>query len=352
MNPAFWRERKVFVTGHTGFKGGWLCVWLHALGARVTGYALEPPTSPALFQVAKVGAILQADHRGDVRDLSALGQAIRAAAPYVIFHLAAQSLVREGYASPVATYATNVMGTVNVLEAARQTPGIFAIVNVTSDKCYANRGSRAPYREGDPMGGDDPYSSSKGAAELAAAAYQRSFFGEGRPALASARAGNAVGGGDWATGRLVPDWFRASDAGEPLVIRSPDAVRPWQHVLEPLSGYLMLAERLAGEGSAFSGGWNFGPSEDDTSTVRFIVSYLAERGGGRVEVTDEPQPYEAEFLKLDAEKARTRLGWAPRWDVREALDRTIAWHRAWRGGADMRKATLQQIEAYSAARAR
>jgi CDP-glucose 4,6-dehydratase len=325
---------------------------LHALGARVTGYALKPSSSPALFDVAGIEGILETSHLDDVRDLPALAHAVRAATPDVIFHLAAQPLVRVGYSKPAETYATNVMGTVNVLEAARLTPGISAIVNVTSDKCYENREPMSAHRESDPMGGHDPYSSSKGAAELVASAYSRSFFAGGKPALASARAGNAVGGGDWAADRLVPDWFRASDAGEPLRVRSPDAVRPWQHVLEPLSGYMMLAERLTTDGAAFVGGWNFGPADEDAQTVRFIATYLAARCGGRVEVTGDPQPYEAEFLKLDTVKARTKLGWTPRWHLREALDRTIEWHRAWRGGADMRAATLQQIEAYTAAKIR
>lgn len=348
VTPDFWRGRKVFLTGHTGFKGGWLTLWLTALDARVTGYALAPPTDPSLFVTAGVEGVMVASHFGDVSDLSALAVALRSAEPEIVIHMAAQSLVRPSYADPVATYATNVMGTVNLLEAVRGVPTVHAVVSVTSDKCYENREWPHAYREADAMGGHDPYSSSKGAAELVAAAYQRSFFAKTDTALASARAGNVIGGGDWATDRLAPDFFRALDAGLPLLIRSPNAIRPWQHVLEPLAGYLMLAERLAETGAKFAGGWNFGPAEEDARSVKFVADYLARQAGGRVEIAGEPTLHEAHSLRLDSGKARAGLGWSPRWRIGEALDRTVDWHRAWRAGEDMRKVTLEQIASYQA----
>ncbi len=273
---------------------------------------------------------------------------MRAARPEVVFHLAAQSLVRPSYSDPVGTYTTNVIGTVNVLEAARQIGDIRSVVIVTSDKCYENRGWERGYRETDAMGGYDPYSSSKGCAELVTSAFRRSYFGDGATAVASVRAGNIVGGGDWALDRLVPDFFRALDAGVPLRIRSPDGVRPWQHVLEPVAGYLALAEALANDGVAFAEGSNLGPSDDSVRTVNWIVDFLRERAGGTVDVERQPQPHEASYLTLNSSKARRRLSWAPRWTLGEALEKTIDWHRAWRQGADMRSITLNQIADYQA----
>lgn len=348
MTPEFWRDRRVFITGHTGFKGGWLALWLHSLGARVYGYSLPPPTDPSLFVVAGIADILAANTVADVRDLDALEAAMRAARPDVVFHLAAQSLVRPSYSDPVGTYTTNVIGTVNVLEAVRRTGCIRSGVIATSDKCYENVGSKRGYRETDAMGGRDPYSSSKGCAELVTSAFRCSFFGDGPTAVASVRAGNIVGGGDWALDRLVPDYFRALDAGAPLRIRSPDAVRPWQHVLEPVAGYLVLAEALATSGSEFAEGWNLGPSDDNVRTVSWIVDFLREHAGGTVEIDRQPQPHEAHYLALDSSKARRRLSWAPRWSIGEALERTIDWYRGWRRGADMRTFTLEQIATYQA----
>jgi CDP-glucose 4,6-dehydratase len=293
--------------------------------------------------------MLDAATIGDIRDLAALHSAMRDAEPQIVVHMAAQSIVRVSYTEPVETYATNVMGTVHVLEAVRRIGSVVAVVNVTSDKCYENREWQRAYCEDNPMGGHDPYSSSKGCAELVTSAYQRSYFGNGGVSLASARAGNVIGGGDWAVDRLVPDFFRAVDAGEPMTIRSPDAARPWQHVMEPLSGYLLLAENLFRHGDRFAGGWNFGPQDGDAWTVRQIVDFLT-RDGGTVVVSDSAQPHEAKTLKLDSSKARRQLGWAPRWPTEKALEMTGQWYKAWRNGDDMQRVTLDQIEAYCASR--
>jgi CDP-glucose 4,6-dehydratase len=352
MRPEFWRDRRVFVTGHTGFKGGWLALCLHALGARVHGYSLPPPTDPSLFDVADVAGVLDANTAADIRDLDALERALQAARPDAVFHLAAQALVRPSYSDPVGTYTTNVIGTVNLLEAVRRVRDVRSVVIVTSDKCYENDGRDRGYRETDAMGGFDPYSSSKGCAELATAAFRRSYFSEGPTAVASVRAGNIVGGGDWALDRLVPDFFRALDAGVPLRIRAPNAIRPWQHVLEPVAGYLALAEALATDGQQFAEGWNFGPPDDSVRTVSWIVDVLRRRACGSVEVDDQPQPHEANHLTLDSGKARRRLPWAPRWSIETALERTIDWHRAWRQSADMRRLTLDQIAAYQQSESR
>ena len=349
---SFWRGRRVFVTGHTGFKGAWLAVWLTDLGAEVTGYALPPPTSPSLFELARVK-----DHvrhiEGDVRDAVALAAAMDQARPEIVFHLAAQSLVRLSYDDPVATYATNVMGTVNLLEAVRRTAGIRSVVCVTSDKCYENRETQTPYREGDAMGGYDPYSSSKGCAELVTAAYRRSFFHPDQIArhgvgVASARAGNVIGGGDWAKDRLVPDLMRAFSAGGRPLIRFPGAVRPWQHVAAPLAGYMLLAEALYAGDGAVAEGWNFGPDEDDARPVGWIADRLAALWGQGAgwDLTGEAQPHEATYLKLDCAKAQARLGWRPAWPLEAGLAHTVAWHRALVDGADMGDFTRGQIQAY------
>jgi CDP-glucose 4,6-dehydratase len=349
---TFFQGKKVFLTGHTGFKGGWLSLWLQAMGAEVYGYALNPPTDPNLFTVAEVGNGMASSEIADIRDADKLRHAMQAARPEIVFHLAAQPLVRYSYAQPAETYAVNVMGTVNLLEAVRATPGVKAVVNVTTDKCYENREWVWGYRENEAMGGFDPYSSSKGCAELVTAAYRNSFFqpssAVASPAVATARAGNVIGGGDWAADRLIPDFLRALDAGEILKIRSPLSTRPWQHVLEPLSGYLNLAERLYTGGANFAEAWNFGPADTDARSVQWIVERLA---GMRKDVNwkcdETPQPHEAHYLKLDSSKARSQLGWQPRWQLEKALNKTVEWHQAWRDGENMRAVTLAQVAEYN-----
>lgn len=351
MNAEFWRGRPVFLTGHTGFKGAWLSLWLQRLGASVTGFALAPPTRPSLYEAARVAEGM-ASVLGDIRDAEALAAAMRAARPEVVIHMAAQALVRPGYADPVGTYATNVMGTVHLYEAVRQAESVRAVLSITSDKCYDNREWLWGYRESEPMGGRDPYSSSKGCAELVSAAYRDSYFSGGdRPlALATARAGNVIGGGDWAQDRLIPDLFRAFGQGTPVQIRNPHAIRPWQHVLEPLSGYLMLAEKLHLEGAAWVGGWNFGPADSDARPVRWIVERLIELWGDGAPSWQRDaahQPHEAAHLKLDCSKANHLLGWRPHWNLDQALARCVEWQQAWRAGADMRQRSLGQIAAFS-----
>lgn len=349
MNRRFWRGKRVFLTGHTGFKGGWLALWLADMGAEVHGYALPPPTEPNLFAVASLQGHLASSTIADIRDAIALTQAMQAAQPDIVFHLAAQPLVRHSYVDPVETYAINVMGTVNLLEAARQTPSVKAVVNVTTDKCYENREWVWPYRENDAMGGFDPYSSSKACSELVTAAYRCSFLEPAGIRLASARAGNVIGGGDWADDRLVPDFLRALDAGQVLAIRSPRATRPWQHVLEPLSGYLVLAEKLFSESKGYAEAWNFGPEEADARSVQWIVEYLCSRVPGAAWQCDAaPQPHEANMLKLDSSKAKVQLGWRPRWNLQTALGMTLDWHQAWKRSADMAALSVQQIQAYEA----
>lgn len=340
--------RRVFVTGHTGFKGSWLSEWLLSLGAHVTGYALEPPTDPSLFD--ELGLAERMGHViGDVRDLGQLRAALSSAGPEIVFHLAAQPLVRLSYEEPVQTYETNVMGTVNLLEAVRACPSVRAVVVVTSDKCYENRETGQAYHEDDCLGGYDPYSSSKGCAELVTAAYRRSFFGPASAvAVASVRAGNVIGGGDWAADRIVPDCVRALQAGEPIVVRNPDAVRPWQHVLEPLSGYLHLgATMLAGH--EFDGAWNFGPEEQGTVPVRRVADAIVAAWGSGSWTSPETAggPHEARLLALDITKAHTRLGWRPLYDVERTLRVTAAWYAARHEGADVRASTDNDISAYA-----
>lgn len=350
MNREFWRGKRVFLTGHTGFKGGWLTVWLADMGAEVHGYALPPSTTPNFFTAANLQARLANNTIADIRDAAALTRAMQAADPDIVFHLAAQPLVRHSYTAPVETFAVNVMGTVNLLESVRHAPSVKAVVNVTSDKCYENREWVWPYRENEAMGGGDPYSSSKGCAELVTAAYRHSFLEPAGVQLASARAGNVIGGGDWAADRLVPDFLRALDAGQNLAIRSPQATRSWQHVLEPLSGYLVLAERLFTEAHGYAEAWNFGPEEDDARSVQWIIEYLCGRVPDTAWQRDaSPQPHEANNLKLDSSKAKQQLGWRPRWNLPTALDMALAWHQAWRRGADMAAISLDQIHQYELA---
>lgn len=344
--------RRVFVTGHTGFKGSWLTYWLLELGAEVTGYALEPPTEPSLFE--ELGLAEQISHHiGDTRDLEHLRTVMTQARPEIVLHLAAQPLVRVSYHEPVQTYATNVMGTVNLLEAVRSSPSACVVVNVTSDKCYENREWEFAYRENDPMGGFDPYSSSKGCSELVTAAYRRSFFGPvSAVSVATARAGNVIGGGDWAVDRIVPDCVRALAAGERIVVRSPEAVRPWQHVLEPLSGYLWLASRML-EGRTLDGAWNFGPAPNGNITVREVVeTVVAEWGEGSWQGPEPGMhaPHEARSLKLDYSKAAELLGWRPAWGVDAALGRTVRWYRdIARNVRSPQEATAEDLSAYAAA---
>lgn len=352
LTQNFWSGKRVFITGHTGFKGSWLSLWLQSLGAVVTGYALAPPTTPSLFEVARVGTGMHSI-LGDVRDPDSLLAALSSSQAEVVFHLAAQPLVRYSYAHPVETYATNVMGTVNLFEAIRLTESVRAIINVTSDKCYDNREISGGYAENAPLGGYDPYSSSKACAELITAAYRNSYFNPAQfdqhgVALASVRAGNVIGGGDWAQDRLIPDILRALEAGQTVDIRNPSAIRPWQHVLEPLRGYLMLAEALATQGPRFAEAWNFGPAEADCQPVAWIVrSMLAAWSAHTGWVHDHtPAPHEANLLSLDSSKARTRLHWQPRWSLHEALTHITDWHRAYLDGQDMRAVTLAQIESH------
>lgn len=342
-DPAFWSGRRVLVTGDTGFKGAWLSLWLAELGATVIGFADGVPTTPSLWEAARVGEVVE-HHDGDVRDAARVAEVMAAARPEVVLHLAAQPMVRRSYAEPVATYATNVMGTVHVLDAIRRVAGdhVRVAVVVTSDKAYENREWPWGYREDESMGGHDPYSSSKGAAELVTAAYRASYFGgDDGVALASARAGNVIGGGDFGADRLVPDIYRAVAAGQPVRIRNPHAIRPWQHVLNPLSGYLRLAERAAADPS-LAKAYNFGPADDDVRPVGWIVERLAVQS----ETDDGPHPHEAHWLKLDSSLARTALGWRPAWDLAEGLRRTADWHRAHREGEDVGALTRAQIAAF------
>ena len=344
---AFWAGKRVFLTGHTGFKGSWLSLWLQTMGAELRGVALPPPTTPSLFEEARVAKGM--DHQiGDIRDYPRILELMTEFQPEIVIHMAAQPLVRLSYQQPVETYATNVMGTVHVLEAARQTGSVRAIVNITTDKCYENKEWLWGYREDEPMGGYDPYSNSKGCAELVSSAYRRSFMKEAGVALATVRAGNVIGGGDWAQDRLVPDILRALEQNETVLIRNPHAIRPWQHVLEPLSGYLLLAERLYTGGQTDAEGWNFGPREEDAQPVQWIVEKLCEAWGSGAVWALQPgdHPHEANYLKLDISKARLRLDWVPRWPINTALARIAEWHKAWRAGQDMRTVCLQQISSY------
>jgi CDP-glucose 4,6-dehydratase len=352
VNRSFWRGRRVFLTGHTGFKGSWLSLWLDVLGAKVTGYALDPPTQPSLFEQAKVTGCVRSI-RADIRDFQRLKSAMAECAADVVIHMAAQSVVRRGYEDPIETYSSNVMGTVYVLEALRQLQQPCVVVNVTSDKCYSNREWAWGYRENEPMGGRDPYSNSKGCAELVTEAYRESFFSPGLLdqhgiAIASARAGNAVGGGDWTSDQLIPDLVRAFLVGEPCPIRDPSAIRPWQFVLEPLRGYLMLAERLAGDASHFACGWNFGPADSDAKPVSWVADELVHLwGDGASWICDaRMHPKEAHFLKLDASKAKTCLDWHPVLPLHQALGWIVEWYRAYQAGADLGLLTRIQIERY------
>jgi CDP-glucose 4,6-dehydratase len=352
IDPAFWRARRVFVTGHTGFKGSWLCHWLLGMGTQVGGFAIDVPTTPALFDDLGLAARLD-DCRGDVRDLAALRDAMAAFRPDTVIHLAAQPLVRLSYAQPVETYAVNVLGTAHLLESVRAQPQVRVAAIVTSDKCYENREWLWPYRENDAMGGHDPYSSSKGCAELVTAAYQRSFFADpAGPRVISLRAGNVLGGGDWAADRLVPDLVRGIQSDETVPIRHPHAVRPWQHVLEPLSGYLRAIEHAWDQPVANGQSWNFGPDPAGEQPVGWIAAHVAglwPAPGCWRDASSGQHPHEAQTLRLDSTKARCSLGWEPRLSLTDALDMTVAWYRARAAGADLRDLTDAQIGRYCGA---
>ena len=348
VNREFWKGKKVFLTGHTGFKGAWLSLWLQDCGAIITGYALAPNTKPNLFEAALVADGMQSVI-GDVRALDKLTKTMSHFSPEIVIHMAAQPLVRLSYKNPVDTYSTNVMGTVNLLEAVRNTDSVKAVVNVTTDKCYENKEWIWGYREDEPMGGHDPYSNSKGCSELVTAAYRSSFFNySGSAKIASGRAGNVIGGGDWAEDRLIPDIFKSFEIKESVVVRNPSATRPWQHVLEPLSGYLVLAEHLYLDGDEYAEGWNFGPHDDDVKPVSEIIEYLVERwGAGASWIHDESeQPHEAQLLKLDISKAKKLLGWAPKWSLFTALNSIVEWHKEWLNGGDIKAITLKQIHKF------
>ncbi len=353
METIFWQGKKVFITGHTGFKGSWLCLWLHSLGAEVTGYALPPPTQPSLYELGRIDGLVNSVI-GDVRDAATLNQALANAQPEIVIHMAAQALVRESYKNPADTYAVNVMGTVNLLEAVRACSTVKAVVNVTTDKCYENKEWIWGYRENESMGGYDPYSNSKACSELVTASYRSSFFNLDEYArhgvgIASARAGNVIGGGDWATDRLIPDCIGALLGSEAIRIRNPNSIRPWQHVLEPLGGYLSLAQHLYEEGPAFATGWNFGPNEQDAKPVEWIVQKLCDAwGNGSGYIIDAgPHPHEANYLKLDCSKARHLLGWQPRWSLDTALVKIVEWVRAYQQQEDLREICFRQIREYA-----
>ena len=353
VDPSFWRGKRVFLTGHTGFKGGWLSLWLSSMGSKVTGYALAPNTNPNFFEVAKVAEDLEESHIADIRDLERLQKAMADAKPEIFIHMAAQPLVRYSYANPVETYATNVMGTVHVLESIRNVDSVRAAVIVTTDKCYENKEWAWGYRENEPMGGYDPYSNSKGCAELVTSAYRQSYFSpekysKHQVAIASARAGNVIGGGDWSEDRLIPDAIKAFEANEALIIRNPLATRPWQHVLEPLSGYLVLAQAIYQAGAKFDGAWNFGPRDEDARTVQEVINLLIKNWESVASWTQDQseQPHEAHSLKLDCSKARQYLNWTPRWSLEQAIENITQWQHAYQQQSNMREISLQQISKY------
>jgi CDP-glucose 4,6-dehydratase len=350
VDPAFWKGKKVFLTGHTGFKGSWLSLWLASMGAKVTGYALAPNTTPNLFDVLVIDSLIGKSHIADIRDLSSLQKAMSEANPDVVIHMAAQPLVRYSYANPVETYATNVMGTVHVLESTRSIVSVRATVVVTTDKCYENKEWVWGYRENEPMGGYDPYSNSKGCAELVTSAYRQSYFSKSDSTnkVASARAGNVIGGGDWSEDRLIPDAIRAFEANKSLMVRNPLATRPWQHVLEPLSGYLILVQELYERGSDFASGWNFGPWDEDNRSVQEVIDLLISDWGNtaRSEREGSEQPHEANLLKLDCSKARSQLGWIPKWNLETATQKIVHWQKAYQVKKNMQEVSLAQINQY------
>jgi len=347
IDQGFWQGKRVFLTGHTGFKGSWLSLWLVSLGVNVKGYALSPPTSPSLFNEAKVDSIIDSQI-GDIRDQDALHESMTEFNPDILIHMAAQPLVRYSYDAPIETYEVNVIGTAKVLEVARSCPNLKSIVNITTDKCYENDERSEGYKENDPMGGHDPYSSSKGCAELVASSYRRSFLQDQGIGLASVRAGNVIGGGDWADDRLIPDILRSFEKKESVVVRNPKATRPWQHVLEPLSGYLVLAQKLYKDQEEYAEGWNFGPDEKDVKPVEWILDKMTNKWpNSSWEFDQNSNPHEASFLKLDISKTKSKLGWKPVWELNHTLCKIIEWHKAWLNKEDMQSLCLAEIEEYT-----
>lgn len=347
IDKNFWKNRKVFLTGHTGFKGGWLSLWLHDLGAQITGFALEAETL-SMYNAVGLSSVFKKSIVGDIRDMLALEQAMKECEPEIVIHMAAQPLVQKSYVDPLGTYATNVMGTVHVLEAVRKTSSVKTILNITTDKCYENNEWIWAYRENEPMGGSDPYSSSKGCAELVSSAYRCSFFDDKGVALATARAGNVIGGGDWAQNRIVPDAMRSFASGEILMVRNPASIRPWQHVLEPIAGYIMLCQQLTLEPRSFTGAWNFGPENGNAQPVSVLADIISDAWGEKAAwaTDDSVHPHEAHFLKLDSSKANHYLQWKPVWQLDRTLCETVAWYKAWNNKEDMREYSLIQIRNY------
>ena len=347
INSKFWKGKKVFLTGHTGFKGSWLSIWLNSMGAVVKGYALKPATNPNLFTIASVSDLIESEIN-DIRNFTMLRDSISKFSPDIVFHMAAQPLVRASYAKPLETYETNVMGTANLLEAVRQCQSVKAVVNITTDKCYENNEWVWGYKEIDPMGGKDPYSSSKGCSELVTTSYRESFLKEANIGIATARAGNVIGGGDWAEDRLIPDILRAFELCNPVIIRNPHATRPWQHVLEPLSGYLILAEQLFKNPSKFSEAWNFGPYESDIKTVDWILEQIiCLWPGASWRLDQNDNPHEAMLLKLDISKASNILGWTPTWDLSNTIVKIVRWHKSWVQGANMKIECINEINEFT-----
>lgn len=352
ITKEFWKNKKVLITGHTGFKGSWLTILLNWLGADVYGYSLQPHTNPNFFELAKVDQLVTSTI-GDIRDYGFFLKNLKSIKPEIVIHMAAQAIVMKSYKNPRETYEINVLGTVNMLEAVRNVEGIKAVLNVTTDKCYDNKEWHWGYRENEPMGGFDPYSNSKGCSELVTTSFRNSFFNPSEydkhgVALASARAGNVIGGGDWADDRLIPDFIRAIISGEKLKIRNPNSIRPWQHVLEPLSGYLCLCEKLYNEGTRFAEGWNFGPDDNDSKNVEWIAKKLCNiwQNGSGYEIDTNSHPHEAFYLKLDCSKAKKMLGWYPIWTIETTLQSIVEWNKAWLNNSDMRKVSIEQIEKY------
>jgi CDP-glucose 4,6-dehydratase len=346
IDKDFWLGKRVFLTGHTGFKGSWLSLWLNHLGCSVQGYSLNPPSSPSLFNIAKVDMLIESQI-GDIRNQELLHKSMVSFNPDILIHMAAQPLVRYSYNEPIETFEVNVLGTAKVLEVARDCLNLKAIINITTDKCYENVGYDISYKESDPMGGFDPYSSSKGCAELVASSYRRSFLNDLGIGIASVRAGNVIGGGDWAADRLIPDILKSFEKNEAVIVRNPDSTRPWQHVLEPLSGYLMLAQNLYNNTEQYSEGWNFGPTENNVKPVEYIVDKMTSLWPGSSWKKDyDLHPHEAGFLKLDISKARKKLNWVPIWEINKSLMKIITWHKAWLDHKDMHDFCLKEIKEY------